>query len=92
MNPAIESVILNLMEAQCLAWYLRRFGLFWGLKIGFGNGRKSLLIEDGDKLILIDTGLGNKQSEKFLVILMHPDDLFQSYKQRFHPDDITDVF
>lgn len=26
---------------------------------------RSLLIEDGDKLILIDTGIGNKQSEKF---------------------------
>jgi hypothetical protein len=28
-----------------------------------------LLIEDGDRLILIDTGMGNKQSEKFLVII-----------------------
>ena len=26
---------------------------------------RSLLIEDGKRLILIDTGLGNKQSEKF---------------------------
>ena len=26
---------------------------------------RSLLIEDGDRLILIDTGLGNKQSEGF---------------------------
>ncbi len=26
---------------------------------------RSLLIEDGDRLILIDTGMGNKQSEKF---------------------------
>ena len=26
---------------------------------------RSLLIEDGNRLILIDTGLGNKQSEKF---------------------------
>ena len=26
---------------------------------------RCLLIEDGEKLILIDTGLGNKQSEKF---------------------------
>ncbi|UWX54939.1 MBL fold metallo-hydrolase [Maribacter litopenaei] len=26
---------------------------------------RSLLIEDGDRLILIDTGLGNKQSDKF---------------------------
>ena len=26
---------------------------------------RSLLIEDGDKLILIDTGIGNKQTDKF---------------------------
>ena len=26
---------------------------------------RSLLIEDGGKLILVDTGLGNKQSDKF---------------------------
>jgi len=26
---------------------------------------RSLLIEDGNKLILIDTGIGNKQSDKF---------------------------
>ena len=26
---------------------------------------RSLLIEDGNRLILIDTGMGNKQSEKF---------------------------
>ncbi|MDA8850976.1 MBL fold metallo-hydrolase, partial [Flavobacteriaceae bacterium] len=26
---------------------------------------RSLLIEDGDRLILIDTGMGEKQSEKF---------------------------
>lgn len=56
---------------------------------------KSLLIEDGDKLILIDTGLGNKQSEKFFSHFdVHPNvSLFQSLKNKgFHPDDITDVF
>ena len=26
---------------------------------------RSLLIEDGNRLILIDTGMGNKQSDKF---------------------------
>ena len=26
---------------------------------------RSLLIEDGDRLILVDTGMGDKQSEKF---------------------------
>ena len=56
---------------------------------------RCLLIEDGARLILIDTGLGEKQSEKFF-----------SYYHRwgkhsldaslaalgFHRDDITDVF
>ena len=27
---------------------------------------RSLLIEDGDKLILIDNGIGDKQDDKFL--------------------------
>ena len=26
---------------------------------------RSLLIEDGDRLMLVDTGMGNKQTEKF---------------------------
>ena len=30
---------------------------------------RCLLIEDGNRLILIDTGMGNKQSDKFLVII-----------------------
>ena len=30
---------------------------------------RSLLIEDGNRLILIDTGLGNKQSDKVLFSL-----------------------
>jgi hypothetical protein len=29
---------------------------------------RCLLIEDGDRLILIDTGMGNKQSEIFVII------------------------
>jgi hypothetical protein len=28
--------------------------------------QRCLLIEDGNQLILIDTGMGNKQSEKFM--------------------------
>ena len=32
-------------------------------------GARSLLIEDGNRLILIDTGLGDKQSEKFFQIV-----------------------
>ena len=56
---------------------------------------RSLLIEDGDKLILIDTGMGNKQSDKFFVYyyLFGEDSLDKSLaKHRFHRDDITDVF
>ena len=30
---------------------------------------RSLLVEKGNRLILIDTGMGNKQSEKFLAIM-----------------------
>ena len=56
---------------------------------------RSLLIEDGNRLILIDTGMGNKQSEKFFK---HYDrwggqNLDQSlHKKGFDRDDITDVF
>ena len=56
---------------------------------------RSLLIEDGDKLILIDTGMGNKQSDKFFgyYYLFGEDSLDKSLaKHRFHRDDITDVF
>ncbi|QTY26641.1 MBL fold metallo-hydrolase [Flavobacterium sp. CS20] len=55
----------------------------------------SLLIEDGDKLIIIDTGLGNKQSEKFFSYYHRwgDDNIDKSLKQYgFHRDDITDVF
>ena len=56
---------------------------------------RSLLIEDGDKLILIDTGLGNKQSEKFFNYYYRWGDfsIDTSLKKfGFHRDDITDVF
>lgn len=55
----------------------------------------SLLIEDGNKLILIDTGLGNKQSDKFFSHYHRwgNHSLEKSLKNKgFHPDDITDVF
>lgn len=55
----------------------------------------SLLIEDGNKLILIDTGLGNKQSDKFFSYYYRwgNHSLDKSLKQHgFHRDDITDVF
>jgi glyoxylase-like metal-dependent hydrolase (beta-lactamase superfamily II) len=54
-----------------------------------------LLIEDGDRLILIDTGMGDKQSEKFFGYYFRwgDDSLDKSLKKYgFHRDDITDVF
>lgn len=56
---------------------------------------RCLLIEDGNRLILIDTGMGNKQSEKFFGFynMWGAFDLDSSLKQKgFHKDDITDVF
>lgn len=56
---------------------------------------RSLLIEDGSRLILIDTGMGNKQSEKFFgyYYLFGDHSLDKSLaKIGFHRDDITDVF
>ncbi|RYZ26786.1 MAG: MBL fold metallo-hydrolase [Chitinophagaceae bacterium] len=55
---------------------------------------RSLLIEDGDKLILIDNGIGDKQDAKFFShYYLHGDDtLDKSLVQLgFHRDDITDV-
>lgn len=55
---------------------------------------RCLLIEDGKRLILIDTGIGDKQSEKFFshYHLHGSDSLVSSLKNLgFHPDDITDV-
>ena len=56
---------------------------------------RCLLIEDGNKLILIDNGMGNKQSDKFFgyYSLWGDESLDKSLaKQGFHKDDITDVF
>lgn len=56
---------------------------------------RCLLIEDGKKLILIDTGMGNKQSEKFFgyYSLWGNQNIDKSLKEKgFHRDDITDVF
>jgi glyoxylase-like metal-dependent hydrolase (beta-lactamase superfamily II) len=56
---------------------------------------RCLLIEDGSKLTLIDTGMGNKQSEKFFGYydMDHKYDLDSSLKKLgFSKDDITDVF
>ncbi|GGG37036.1 MBL fold metallo-hydrolase [Bizionia arctica] len=56
---------------------------------------RCLLIEDGDKLTLIDTGMGNKQSDKFFGYYFQwgNHSIDNSLKQLgFHRDDITDVF
>ena len=56
---------------------------------------RSLLIEDGKRLILIDTGMGNKQDAKFFGhYYLHGDDTLDKSleKHGFHRDDITDVF
>ena len=56
---------------------------------------RCLLIEDGNQLILIDTGMGDKQSEKFFSYYSlwgnHSIDKSLA-KLGFHRDDITDVF
>jgi glyoxylase-like metal-dependent hydrolase (beta-lactamase superfamily II) len=56
---------------------------------------RCMLIEDGNRLILIDTGMGNKQSEKFFgyYSLWGNHSLDKSLvKHGFHRDDVTDVF
>ncbi len=56
---------------------------------------RSLLIEDGDQLILIDNGIGNKQDKKFLSHYhLHGDaSLSSSIRQAgFSENDITDQF
>jgi glyoxylase-like metal-dependent hydrolase (beta-lactamase superfamily II) len=56
---------------------------------------RCLLVEDEGKLILIDTGIGNKQSEKFLShYQLHGDDSLRKSLNNlgFSVDDVTDVF
>jgi len=56
---------------------------------------RCLLIEDGDRLILIDNGMGNKQSDKFFgYYFLWGDDSIDKSLSRFgfHRNDITDVF
>jgi len=56
---------------------------------------RCLLIEDGNRLILIDNGIGNKQDEKFFsYYFLHGDDTLDKSlaKLGFSKDDITDVF
>ena len=56
---------------------------------------RSLLIEDGDRLILIDNGIGDKQDDGFLKhYYLHGDvNLHTSLANNgFSADDVTDVF
>ncbi|WP_459210215.1 MBL fold metallo-hydrolase [Aquimarina rhabdastrellae] len=56
---------------------------------------RCLLIEEGKRLILIDSGMGDKQSDKFFSYysLWGDDTIDKSLAQYgFHRDDITDVF
>jgi len=56
---------------------------------------RCLLVENGKRLTLIDTGMGNKQSEKFFGYYYRWGNynLNDSLKKHgFHSDDITDVF
>lgn len=56
---------------------------------------RSLLIEDGDRLILVDNGMGDKQDAKFFgYYFLHGDDTLERSlaKYGFTKEDITDVF
>ncbi len=56
---------------------------------------RCLLIEDGNRLILIDNGIGNKQDEKFMShYYLHGNDTLDKSLANygFGKDDITDVF
>lgn len=56
---------------------------------------RCLLVEDGSRLILIDTGMGDKQSDKFYSYyhLWGDDSIDKSLASfGFHRNDITDVF
>jgi len=55
---------------------------------------RSLLIEDGNRLILIDTGIGNKQDDKFFSHYhLHGDDSLEKSLNRsgYSKNDVTDV-
>jgi glyoxylase-like metal-dependent hydrolase (beta-lactamase superfamily II) len=56
---------------------------------------RCLLVEEGDRLILIDNGMGNKQDDKFFGhYYLHGDDTLDKSlaEHGFSKDDITDVF
>jgi glyoxylase-like metal-dependent hydrolase (beta-lactamase superfamily II) len=56
---------------------------------------RCMLIEEGDRLVLIDTGIGNKQDEKFFShFYLHGEDTLEKSlaAKGFSRNDITDVF
>lgn len=56
---------------------------------------RCLLVEDNNRLILIDTGIGNKQDQKFFsYYYLHGNATLDSSLAAlgFHRDDITDIF
>jgi len=56
---------------------------------------RSMLIEDGNRLILIDAGIGDKQSEKFFShYYLHGNDSLNGNLNTlgYSADDVTDVF
>ena len=56
---------------------------------------RCMLVEEGNRLILIDTGIGNKQEEKFFShFYLHGDDTLEKSlaAKGFSTSDITDVF
>ncbi len=56
---------------------------------------RCLLVEDGDRLILVDNGLGDKQDDKFFsYYYLHGDDSLRKSLNRagFSEGDITDMF
>ncbi|MFT5581771.1 MAG: glyoxylase-like metal-dependent hydrolase (beta-lactamase superfamily II) [Lentimonas sp.] len=56
---------------------------------------RSMLIENGNQLTLIDTGIGDKQTEKFFSHYhLHGEDTLAGNLKKlgFHSSDITDVF
>ncbi len=56
---------------------------------------RCLLIEDENQMILIDNGIGSKQSEKFFShYYLHGDDSLETSMKRagFQPGDVTDMF
>lgn len=56
---------------------------------------RCLLVEDGNKLVLIDNGIGDKQDSKFFShYYLHGNDSLEKslHKKGFHFDDITDNF